>query len=727
MRAPRWTIVVLGLVCLTARPAGAALDDLARKGNWRKILEVASRRGEQLPLTPGEAMVAAHAARVIGDSQAEAKYLAMVVSGGNAALAALADVQLARALEADDPAAAADLAIRRFDRTNPWPVRDSAATTASSVIVGGLDPDRLAVVEAAAARLSRSLRRRLELALAMADESGRRRRLAALLAASTTDLVALEAAELLSEFENQTELERWRVASTFYRHALYDRAAPILEDLEGVRAASIPADRVLFVRGRCAFRRDRWDEAIAWYQKALKAARRNGRRAEIEVHIGRSYELKGDLDEAADAAVRAVRLDTTDDRRLFLARLRLRRGESDLAARGISHLRSRSARARGAVMLALDSLRRGDTKFAAAKLEGVRRRPWSAPAAVLAAEVAAAAGAWEAAISNLERGAPEFDAFWGQRARLVMTSAPSPLLDRWRAGARADIEAAEERSRWRKLGLWATLEPDERWMEEIRRRVLDDAGLTVRFSSEWFRPGLAAELWSVGLESEAGRWDPSGFPNSEAGRSAWSAARFAEFGMPWNAVRVADGAWRQAGADVPLRAFPPELRRSTYPLPEEKAVRAAAKRAGIDWCLLASLAREESRWNPRALSAVGARGLVQLMPATARSVAERLGAEQPDGESLFIPETSLLLGAAELARLLEVFDGRRAPAVAAYNAGELQAKLWLEQCGDNCTDSLFVANVSFTTTRAYTATVLAGAEIYRELHAEAGTEESVTR
>ncbi len=118
------------------------------------------------------------------------------------------------------------------------------------------------------------------------------------------------------------------------------------------------------------------------------------------------FELAGDLDAAVESAQRAVRYDTTDDRRLFLARLRLRRGEPDLAAQGLSRLRGRSARARGEVMLALDTLRRGDRAGARSRLLTVRRRPWSAPAAVIAAGLALADKEYAVVVDLLDRVTP---------------------------------------------------------------------------------------------------------------------------------------------------------------------------------------------------------------------------------------------------------------------------------------------------------------------------------
>jgi soluble lytic murein transglycosylase len=104
------------------------------------------------------------------------------------------------------------------------------------------------------------------------------------------------------------------------------------------------------------------------------------------------------------------------------------------------------------------------------------------------------------------------------------------------------------------------------------------------------------------------------------------------------------------------------------------------------------------------------------MPATATAVAERIGRSKPTGGELFDPETSLDLGAAELARLLEVFGGRLGPVLAAYNAGEIQAQLWLDQCGGDCDDALYLLNISFSATRAYTADVLAAAVSYSDLY-----------
>ncbi len=487
-------VVSVTLVVLGALHVWAALEDLARAGDWTRVLEVASRRGEQLPLNAGEAMIAAYAAGVLGDRTAEVRFLRLVAGGDNSDLAALAEVQLAAFAEPQEPASAVDLAMPSFDRSAPWPLRESATLTVALAVERGLDAKLRSAVEGSVGSLSPGLRRRLELALAMTDDMQQRQSLERLLAASTADLVALQAAEALASLGPMTPLEKWRVGSTFYRHALFDSAAPLLEQIVGVRHASIPSDDVLFTLGRCAFRQARWGDAVTWYQRALASSTTAERRAEIEVHIGRTKELSGDLDAAVTSAVKAVRLKTTDDRRLFLARLRLRQGETELAAQGISRIRGRTARAQGDVMLALDALRRGDRSGAFNRLSQVRSRPWSAPAAVLAAQLAGARGDRSAVIDLLERAAPALDSYWGEQSRRLMSTLPAEEIVEWRARRVQAVETAQGRSRWRAVGLWATLEPDPLQLEGIRQEVVAKSRGPGEFFVNVVQPGSRSRV-----------------------------------------------------------------------------------------------------------------------------------------------------------------------------------------------------------------------------------------
>jgi soluble lytic murein transglycosylase len=714
--------VILGAALAAAATsvavASGALFELAADGRWDRVLEVALRREAQLPLSEDEAHLAAHASRMVGDTSLESRFLVAAMAD-DTELGQFSRVRLANLIVADEPGRAVDLVLGSFDRRTPWPLRELSTTVAVDAVQRGLDAERTASLEGAAPRLTRSLERRVELSLAMADRGARRERLVRLLKGSTRDLVALSAAETLSGLGDLSAVERWRIAETWYRHAMYQRAAPLLEGLAASDDDDIPRDRVCFYRGRCAFRLGRWEEAVGWYRRSVALAVRGDQRAAYEVHLGRAYELDGDLDGASAAAVRAVRLKTTDERRLFLARLRLRQQQPDLARQGISRLRSRTNRSRGAMMLAVDALARGDGDAAAADLAMVRGRTWSGPAAVFTASLLRGTGEGAEAVAVLDKAAVQLDSFWIGQARAVMASIPAADVGAWRRHRESDVAGTEERARWRAYGRWGALEPDAAIRSELARKIDEEFFAAAERAVPVFPPGLAAELWRLGLQGEAARWDPSGFPSESAIASAWSAARFREFGLPWRATRVADTAWRQVGSEVPTDMLPASLRRSLYPLPISKLVLEAAETSGVDWWLLAAVAREESRWDNRAVSVVGARGLLQLMPATAEAVAERERRTRPTPDDLFDPRVNLGLGAAELARLTAAFGGRRAPAVAAYNAGEAQARLWLDQCGPGCSDGLYLVNISFTATRTYVAHVLSSADRYRELYGSA--------
>lgn len=691
---------------------GNGIEELARAGLWEQALSVAVRRDSQLPLRPEEALIAAHAAGRVGNRDARRRFLGRVVDDPD--LGAVARVELAQMIGEEAPEAALDLVLPLLRKGPSRELRRQALAAASAAVEAGVGREARTRLERQIAGVSKRARRGVELALARTAHPPDKTRLKSLIAASTRDLVALDAAELLAA-GTPDPVERWLIAQTYYRHGLFERAAPLLEELAGVRHSRVPAREVAYLRGRCAFRRGDWATAERWYARAIGRAS-GDRRAEIEVHLGRTLELAGDLDGAVAAAQRAVRIKTTDDRRLFLARLRLRRGEPELARFGIDRLRSRSNRARGELMIGLDELKRGAVDAAISRLSKVSRDPWQGPAAVLAARAAAALGDSPAALDILRARVASLDLFWAGEARRIMARLDASVVERWRDVESRQVDDPIATRRQRALIRTMLLEPDPARAATARARLLRELGLDGEPEQPDFPDGLAARLWSIGLRTEALRWDPSGLPRDTARSSWWTARTELDLGRPWLAISAADTARRQASAKLPVRGLPPDLQRALYPLPDESLVRDAAVRHDVPWSLLAGVAREESRWNPRVLSKVGARGLMQLMPATAVATGTANGRPELKADDLFEPLISLDLGGAELARLVKVFSGNRAAAVAAYNAGEAQAKLWLEQCGDGCDEARFVAGVSFSVTRDYTAAVLGAAAMYEELY-----------
>jgi soluble lytic murein transglycosylase len=115
------------------------------------------------------------------------------------------------------------------------------------------------------------------------------------------------------------------------------------------------------------------------------------------------------------------------------------------------------------------------------------------------------------------------------------------------------------------------------------------------------------------------------------------------------------------------------------------------------------------------VSAVGARGLVQIMPGTGARLAASLGAPAFDPDELFDPARNLALGAVYLTRLLGRFDGRTSAAVAAYNAGPTAVARWLRE-GGGLEDDEWVEAIAYDQTRAYAKRVLRSVHAYRVLY-----------
>jgi soluble lytic murein transglycosylase len=161
-------------------------------------------------------------------------------------------------------------------------------------------------------------------------------------------------------------------------------------------------------------------------------------------------------------------------------------------------------------------------------------------------------------------------------------------------------------------------------------------------------------------------------------------------------------------------ALSPTIWRRAYPSHLLTAIRSRAEDR-VDPYLIAGLIREESVYDPRALSPVGAIGLMQLMPETGRRVARQVGLSGFAVEQLYTPDVNLTLGVRYLADLLERFAGNEAYAVAAYNAGPEAVTRWLES-GPPRSIEEFIEEIPFSETRGYVKRVLRSSWLYRGLY-----------
>jgi soluble lytic murein transglycosylase len=153
--------------------------------------------------------------------------------------------------------------------------------------------------------------------------------------------------------------------------------------------------------------------------------------------------------------------------------------------------------------------------------------------------------------------------------------------------------------------------------------------------------------------------------------------------------------------------------RLRYPRAYWDMIAQAANGDALDPYLVLALVRQESLFNPQARSVSDARGLMQLMPATADRVGPSAGVEQASLK-LYDPSLSVRVGTAYLKNLFEMFGGDPFKAVAAYNAGEHAVQQWnAKYPGD---DDQWVENIGFHETRDYVKRVIGGLREYRMLY-----------
>ena len=159
----------------------------------------------------------------------------------------------------------------------------------------------------------------------------------------------------------------------------------------------------------------------------------------------------------------------------------------------------------------------------------------------------------------------------------------------------------------------------------------------------------------------------------------------------------------------------PVLFQLAFPRPFGDVVSANAQTYDVPLNLLYAIMREESAFNPAAMSPRRARGLMQMIRPTARRMARDADLKRFRLRKLFQPPTSVHLGTHYVASLLEQFDGNIVAAIASYHAGERTVGRWLKSRGHMSPDE-FIEDIPYTSTRRYVKKVLSSYGVYRLLY-----------
>jgi soluble lytic murein transglycosylase len=169
-----------------------------------------------------------------------------------------------------------------------------------------------------------------------------------------------------------------------------------------------------------------------------------------------------------------------------------------------------------------------------------------------------------------------------------------------------------------------------------------------------------------------------------------------------------------AGAILWLGPGQKALRELTLPLRHEDIIRQQAAAKHLDAALIAAVIYEESKFRPRTSSA-GAKGLMQILPSTARFIARRSGGTAFVPSDLGTAQVNISYGTYYLRYLMDRYNGNATLAVAAYNAGETNVDRWLRAAGGAA--RFGSSDIRFPETRAYVSSVFDHQKRYRRAYA----------
>ena len=206
--------------------------------------------------------------------------------------------------------------------------------------------------------------------------------------------------------------------------------------------------------------------------------------------------------------------------------------------------------------------------------------------------------------------------------------------------------------------------------------------------------------------------------------SSWSALAeaqiYASYGETFRAMRALKRALPYAST-ASIQAIPLAYWRILFPEPWWDTIVAESAKNNLDPYLVASLIRQESEFNPNAISHANAYGLMQLIPAAGKAMAREEGSIHFETFQLLDPATNIRLGTRYLRHTLEKFGGVTEYALAAYNAGDDRVLDW-EAAGPYQGIDEFVESIPFTETRDYVQAILRNKETYKAIDAFAGSQ-----
>ncbi len=281
-----------------------------------------------------------------------------------------------------------------------------------------------------------------------------------------------------------------------------------------------------------------------------------------------------------------------------------------------------------------------------------------------------AAGRRNDALPVYESAARFFDQFHGQLASERLGRKPALVID----GRNLDVSAAQR--------------------DNFNRRSVVKALIALGQTGNWLDQSLFVRSLANGIDNDVDH--------------ALATELAARVGRPDLNVMIGRNARNTGLANYVTAAFP------QIPVPAEML---------SSWTIIHAISRQESQFDKEATSRVGARGLMQLMPGTARETAPRAGLAY-NYASLGNPQYNMALGSTYFGQLMDIYGGSYVLSVAAYNAGPGNVNKWLRAYGDPRTNVdvlTWIENIPLSETRNYVQRVLENAVVYDMLNPSRAT------
>lgn len=557
-----------------------------------------------------------------------------------------------------------------------------------------------------------------------------------LLRTATGDRAAHDAAAALIAIgtDGLAAGDRFELGEALSNHRFYVEAIevlrPLLDSVHPLRGDAT------FLAGRSAAKAGDEATARSAYETLVAAGGALAERAAFQLarlDLGCGHEVEAIHRLAALAESASPTRNVAAEAMLKLVRIHAGRRRDDEAIWTLAELERRTGLSspwslQAAFTVAAARLASGDPTGALNALAGARaNREWDRDLGYWRGRALAALGRYDEAVGVLDRPARGSDLIAAlSRAELArLAPAPAGRAAERLAVARAafgtgDGEAAR-REATAAVAAGAGFAARQ-LLCEIDRTLPRDGSVLGAVAKPHQRVMRAAEL---GHESAASALLLLGFPEEAADEldelptSRRDPARIFELatleatsGDFAGSLRHAERLRSRLGLGFRAECLPDDVFSLLYPAAFAPMVEHAVARSGGEVALVRAVMREESRYDPLAHSPAGARGLMQFIPETARLVGHQIGVDVARAHDVHAPELAIPLGARYLANLLSLFDGREAPAVAAYNAGEDIAWEWAARAAGDDTAS-FLVHIEYAETRAYVDRVLTSLAAYR--------------